>query len=96
MPFVNLAVLLLVLLSAPPLCSGGGVPRRGGEAAFGAPSPRSSSGIRSSGFGGNVGRRSVVKENSVEVQEEEPCSPLLPSDTHPLEACEENCGPDEQ
>ncbi|KAG7219369.1 hypothetical protein INR49_019075 [Caranx melampygus] len=77
--------------------------RGGGEVAFGSPSPRSSGGgggsiSRSFGMGGSIGRRSTIKENSVDLQEEEPRSPSPPPCTPPLEAEEEedyNYGPDE-
>ncbi|TDH03366.1 hypothetical protein EPR50_G00162150 [Perca flavescens] len=48
----------------------------GGEAVFSSPSPRSSGGgsMRSLGLGGSIGRRSTIKENSVELPEEEPPS----------------------
>uniref|UniRef100_A0A3B4WTX9 Myosin-11-like n=1 Tax=Seriola lalandi dorsalis TaxID=1841481 RepID=A0A3B4WTX9_SERLL len=63
------------------------------------PSPRSSGGgsIRSFGMGGSIGRRSTLKENSVELQEEEPRSPSPPPCTPPLDAHEEDytCSPDE-
>ncbi|XP_044037579.1 myosin-11-like isoform X2 [Siniperca chuatsi] len=59
--------------------------RGGGEAVFGSPSPRSSSSIRSLGLGGSITRRSTIKENSVELQEEEPRSPSPPACTPPLE-----------
>ncbi|XP_070704559.1 myosin-11-like isoform X1 [Pempheris klunzingeri] len=55
--------------------------RGGGEVAFSSPSPRSSGGggsIRSFGLGGSVSRRSAIKENSVELLEEEPRSPSPP------------------
>uniref|UniRef100_UPI003AAC3CF7 uncharacterized protein n=1 Tax=Centroberyx gerrardi TaxID=166262 RepID=UPI003AAC3CF7 len=57
--------------------------RRGGEAAFVSSSPRSGGGggggsfMRSAGLGGSMSRRSGVKENSVELQEEEPPSAYL-------------------
>ncbi|XP_026180145.1 myosin-11-like isoform X2 [Mastacembelus armatus] len=81
--------------------------RGGGEGVFSSPSPRSSSSsssglggggsIRSFGIGGGLSRRSTIKENSVELQEEEPLSPSPPACTPPLEACEEPyaCSPDE-
>ncbi|XP_049417439.1 myosin-11-like isoform X1 [Epinephelus fuscoguttatus] len=71
--------------------------RRGGgsgEAVFSSPSPRSSSGgggslssssMRSLGLGGSISRRSTtIKENSVELQEEEPPSrsPSPPMEPH--------------
>ncbi|XP_040047252.2 myosin-10 [Gasterosteus aculeatus] len=48
----------------------------GGEAAFSSPGPRSSGGgaVRSLSLGGSVSRRSTVRENSVELMEEEPPS----------------------
>ncbi|KAM8845605.1 myosin-14-like [Spinachia spinachia] len=48
----------------------------GGEAAFSSPSPRSSGGgaVRSLSLGGSLSRRSTVRENSVELMEEEPPS----------------------
>ncbi|XP_075871877.1 uncharacterized protein LOC142881465 [Nelusetta ayraudi] len=72
--------------------------RRGGsDGGFGAASsPRSSSGggsvcssIRSLGLGGSIGRRSAIKENSVEVQEEERRSPSPPPCDSPMELHEE-------
>ncbi|XP_049925259.1 myosin-11-like [Epinephelus moara] len=66
----------------------------GGEAVFSSPSPRSSSGgggsmssssMRSLGLGGSISRRSTtIKENSVELQEEEPPSrsPSPPVEPH--------------
>ncbi|XP_074511892.1 myosin-14-like [Sebastes fasciatus] len=60
--------------------------RGGGEAMFSSPSPRSSSGgvglgsssssssMRSLGLGGSISRRSTIKENSMDLQEEEPPS----------------------
>uniref|UniRef100_A0A7N6ANJ3 Myosin, heavy chain 11b, smooth muscle n=1 Tax=Anabas testudineus TaxID=64144 RepID=A0A7N6ANJ3_ANATE len=53
------------------------------------PSPRSSGGsssVRSFGMAGSISRRSNIKENSVELQEEEPPSPSPPACTPPLEA----------
>ncbi|XP_068193831.1 myosin-11-like isoform X2 [Antennarius striatus] len=50
----------------------------GGEAAFSSSSPRSAGGggvIRSSAVGGAIRRRSNIKENAVDGQEEEPRSP---------------------
>lgn len=64
-------------LSLPPDVSSGVARRGGGEAGgFGSPSPRSSGGgsIRSLGLGGSISRRSTIKENSVELQEEDPRS----------------------
>ncbi|XP_070836876.1 myosin-11-like [Chaetodon trifascialis] len=60
----------------------------GGEASFGSPSPRSGGGggsIRSLGLGGSISRRSTIKENSVELQEEEPRSPSPAACASPLE-----------
>nr|XP_046270855.1 myosin-11-like isoform X2 [Scatophagus argus] len=61
----------------------------GGEAAFSSPSPRSSGGgsssMRSLGLGGSLSRRSTIKENSVELQEEEPRSPSPPACSSPPE-----------
>ncbi|XP_062264089.1 myosin-11-like isoform X2 [Platichthys flesus] len=59
----------------------------GGEAMFASSSPRSSSGggsIRSFGLGGSISRRSVIRENSMELQEDEPPSPSPPACTSPL------------
>lgn len=78
-----------------------GVARRGGGEAggFGSPSPRSSSGgggsMRSLGLGGSIGRRSTVKENSVELQEEDRRSPSPPTCSSPVEPCGEAYAPDE-
>ncbi|KAM9346433.1 uncharacterized protein ABDE67_013040 [Symphorus nematophorus] len=60
----------------------------GGEAMYGSPSPRSTGGgsIRSFGLGGSISRRSTIKENSVELQEEEPRSPSPRAISPPLEA----------
>ncbi|XP_051797434.1 myosin-11-like [Acanthochromis polyacanthus] len=75
--------------------------RGGGEAVFSSPSPRSSSGgsssIRSLGLGSSISRRNTIKENSVEMQEEEFRSPSPPACTPPLEALEEayTCSADE-
>uniref|UniRef100_A0A7N6AMQ9 Myosin, heavy chain 11b, smooth muscle n=1 Tax=Anabas testudineus TaxID=64144 RepID=A0A7N6AMQ9_ANATE len=63
--------------------------RGGGDATFSSPSPRSSGGsssVRSFGMAGSISRRSNIKENSVELQEEEPPSPSPPACTPPLEA----------
>lgn len=90
-------------MSLPPDVSG--VPRRGGsggsggEAAYSSPSPRSSSGggssMRSLGLGGSISRRSAIKENSVELQEEEPRSPSPDGCSPPLEPRGEVYTPDE-
>ncbi|CAK6978097.1 myosin-11-like [Scomber scombrus] len=75
--------------------------RRGGEAGFSSPSPRSSGSIRSLGLGGggggSISRRSAIRENSVELQEEEPRSPSPPTCDSPAEPRGEvyTCSPDE-
>ncbi|KAM6967145.1 myosin-14-like [Tautogolabrus adspersus] len=75
--------------------SGGG----GGDSSFSSPSPRSSSvggsSLRSLGLGGSISRRSTIKENSVELQEEEPRSPSPRGCSPPLENQEEDYPPDE-
>ncbi|KAJ4931778.1 hypothetical protein JOQ06_010218 [Pogonophryne albipinna] len=66
----------------------------GGEAVFSSPSPRSSSGgggMRSLGLGGGLSRRSI-KENSLDLQEEEAPSR---SPSPPLDPREESYSPDE-
>ncbi|XP_034567790.1 myosin-11-like [Notolabrus celidotus] len=70
----------------------------GGEASFSSPSPRSSGGggMRSLGLGGSISRRSTIKENSVELQEEEPPrSPSPRACSPPLENRMEEYPPDE-
>ncbi|XP_030590764.1 myosin-11-like isoform X2 [Archocentrus centrarchus] len=69
----------------------------GGEALYSSSTPRSSGGgssMRSLGLGGSISRRSNIKENSVELHEEEPPSPAR---TPPLESRAEvyTCSPDE-
>ncbi|XP_036943976.1 myosin-11-like [Acanthopagrus latus] len=70
----------------------------GGEATYSSPSPRSSGGgssMRSLGLGGSISRRSAIKENSVELQEEEPRSPSPRGCSPPLEPRGEVYTPDE-
>lgn len=80
----------LPALSLPPDACPGVARRGGGDGGYGSPSPRSSSGggssIRSLGLGGSISRRSAVRENSEELQEEDPRSPSPPSCSSPLEA----------
>ncbi|XP_029913524.1 myosin-11-like isoform X2 [Myripristis murdjan] len=63
--------------------------RRGGEVAFSSSSPRSggsgSSMMRSITHGGSISRRSGIKENSVELQEEECRSPSPSAFSPPLD-----------
>ncbi|KAI3360057.1 hypothetical protein L3Q82_013864, partial [Scortum barcoo] len=74
--------------------------RGGGEAVFSSSSPRSGGGsvggggMRSLGLGGSISRRSTIKENSVELQEEEPPSPSPPAGSPPLEPRGEVYTPD--
>ncbi|XP_041672765.1 myosin-11-like [Cheilinus undulatus] len=71
----------------------------GGDSSFSSPSPRSSgmggASMRSLGLGGSVSRRSAIKENSVELQEEEPRSPSPRGCSPPLENRVDEYPPDE-
>lgn len=51
--------------------------------------------MRSLGLGGSISRRSAIKENSVELQEEDRRSLSPPTCSSPLEPREEAYAPDE-
>ncbi|CAJ1075590.1 myosin-11-like [Xyrichtys novacula] len=68
----------------------------GGDVSFSSPSPRSSGGgMRSLGLGGSISRRSTIKENSVELHEEEPRSPSPRAYSPQMENRTEEYLPDE-